>query len=202
MLTILLDRPGVIEKSQQFQPYAGPWRMAAADINEDGVLDLVTTDLSIGFGGEVGDTFSILFGRGDGTFAAPVPHETGPTPWQLAVADVDGDHHVDVIIEQLENILVFQGAGDGTFALVRATELPRQELAPIAVGPCTAADCQLFIAGTNLWSLQLADPASVPVMRASGTALNSPWQLVVTDVDGDQVPDVVVANAAGSTTIP
>jgi len=202
ILTILLNRGGVIEKSQQFLPHAGPWRMATADVNEDGVLDLVTTDYSVGFSGSSGDTFSVLLGHGDGTFADPISHFAGDAPWELAVADVDGDHHVDVIIEQLRNLLVFKGAGDATFTLARMTQLPQQELAPLGVGPCTATDCQLFIAGSKLWSLQLADPTSVPVERAAGTSLNAPWQLLVTDVDGDAAPDVVVANAATSSTIP
>jgi hypothetical protein len=202
ILTILLNRGGVIEKSQQFEPAFGPWRLATADVNEDGVLDLVTTDVSIGFGGGGGETFSVLLGHGDGTFADPMAHETGPTPWELAVADVDGDHHVDVIIEQLRNLLVFKGAGDATFTLARTIQLPQQELAPLGVGPCTATDCQLFIAGSKLWSLQLADPTSVPVERAAGTSLNAPWQLLVTDVDGDAAPDVVVANAATASSIP
>jgi hypothetical protein len=201
-LTILLNRGGVLEKGEQLRPQFGPWRIATADVNEDGILDLVTTDYSAGFTGTFGDTFSVLLGHGDGTFADPIGYQVGDGPWEVAVADIDGDHHVDVIIEQRRNIVVFKGAGDATFTLARTTPLPRQEFAPIAVGPCTATDCQLFIAGTTLQSLQLADPTSVPVERASGTGLNGPWQLLVTDADGDSVPDVVVANSAGGASIP
>lgn len=204
-LTILLNRGGVLEKSQQFTPSAGPWRIATADVNDDGFPDVVTTDYSVGFGGSAGETFSVLLGHGDGTFADPISYEVGDAPWELAVADIDGDHHVDVVVEQTRNIAVFKGAGDGTFALTRTTPLPSQEIAPIGIGPCTRTDCQLYIAGTNLSSLQLADPTSEAVTRVhgSGTApLYAPWQMLVTDADEDGVPDVVVANAATAATIP
>jgi hypothetical protein len=198
-LTILLNRGGVLEKSQQIRPQFGPWRIATADVNEDGILDLVTADFSAGFTGTFGDTFSVLLGHGDGTFADPVAYEVGDAPWYVAIADVDADHHLDVIVEQNASISVFKGAGNGTFTLARTQLVLTSQFGPIGVGPCTANDCPLYIAGSTLSSLQLADPTSVPVVRASGTGLNSPWQLLVTDADGDSVPDVVVANtAAGS----
>jgi hypothetical protein len=199
LLTIWLNHDGALVMSQQIQPPTGPWRIATADVNEDGILDLVTTDLSLGFSGVAGETFSVRLGHGDGTFADPVAFETGMTPWAFAVADTDGDHHVDVVVEQLRNILVFKGAGDGSFSLARTTALPQQEMAPIGLGPCTVNDCQLFVGGTQMHSLQLADPTSVPVLHAPGTNLSAPWQLLVTDLDADGAPEVIVADSyAGS----
>jgi hypothetical protein len=60
----------------------------------------------------------------------------------------------------------------------------------------------LFIGGVTLETLQLADPTSVPVARATGTNLNDPWQLLVIDVDGDGVSDVLVASAAAYDGLP
>jgi hypothetical protein len=66
-----------------------PGQIALADMNGDGILDIVVA-------GEVDQVVAVLYGHGDATFAAPVtypaPHASG-----LVVRDFDRDGHLDVV---------------------------------------------------------------------------------------------------------
>jgi len=77
--------------------------LAAADLNGDGKIDLITT------GG------GIFLGNGDGTFLAPHVFNVGVgTPSAIVLGDLNGDGHLDMEIDGLgPNIIL--GNGDGTF---------------------------------------------------------------------------------------
>jgi len=71
--------------------------LTTADLNEDGHLDLVTTNSVLGNGAS-NHSISVLLGRGDGTFRAPaVYRHLGYQPTMPTTADVNGDGHVDVV---------------------------------------------------------------------------------------------------------
>jgi flagellin len=71
-----------------------PSAIMAVDINNDGVLDLVTRD----YGADgLGETLSILFGNGDGTFADAITVPTAPGQTALAVGDLNNDSFLDLI---------------------------------------------------------------------------------------------------------
>ncbi len=97
-----------------------PTMVAIADLNGDGDLDLVTPN-----GGWPTHDASIMFGAGDGTFAAPVHVPMGPSPHTIAAVDLDGDGVVDLAATNLgtyygiplrhQGITIRLGKGDGTF---------------------------------------------------------------------------------------
>jgi RHS repeat-associated protein len=89
--------------------------IAFGDLNEDGHLDIVLQ-------GEV------LLGHGDGAFTVVAHPEIKGNP---AVADVDGDHHLDVLFQSSTSTMqsatasttVLRGKGDGTFGQQLTTPL-------------------------------------------------------------------------------
>ena len=67
----------------------GPYSLAVADFDHDGLLDVVTADY-------VSSSASVLLGRGDGTFIDPM--DAGPMgelPYGVAVGDFNGDGRPD-----------------------------------------------------------------------------------------------------------
>ena len=67
--------------------YSGAF-CAAADLNNDGNLDLIGND---------GTGFSVLLGKGDGSFQAPTSTPITGAVRSLAVADINGDGKSDVV---------------------------------------------------------------------------------------------------------
>ena len=86
----------------------------AADLDEDGRLDLVTD----------GGNGEWLRGLGDGTFAPPTPLSTGGYPI-LAVRDVTEDGHADLVLGPSSGGLrILPGLGDGTLGPPFDLQLP------------------------------------------------------------------------------
>jgi len=93
-----------------------PTCIAAADFDEDGILDLVTTD-------HLSDQVSVLIGSGaggvgDGAFAPAVPYTTGAGPRRVTIADFDGDGLPDIAVtcRFSDDFSILTGLGDGGFS--------------------------------------------------------------------------------------
>ncbi len=71
----------------------GPISIAAGDIDGDGKPDLVVADFD-----DCGPYVSVLLGHGDGTFAARDDYGVDAAPRSVAIGDLDGDGHADVVV--------------------------------------------------------------------------------------------------------
>jgi hypothetical protein len=77
-------------------PLSSPLSVALGDLNGDGKLDAVACNIGEG-------TLSLLLGRGDGTFDAPVTLPASPQPSAVAVADLDGNGIADVAVTDISD---------------------------------------------------------------------------------------------------
>jgi hypothetical protein len=103
-----------------------PDSIAIADVNRDGKPDLVVANSSVGSDGGLGNV-GVLLGNGDGTFEPEMPYDSGGYgAAAVAVADVNGDGKLDVVVANCSgsssdcsggagNVGVLLGNGDGTF---------------------------------------------------------------------------------------
>jgi hypothetical protein len=163
------------------------------DLDGDGNLDLLVSSDNPTF------SFSIFLGKGDGTFK---PAQTF-TPAGVTLsgnlafitADVNGDHHKDIVTVQGA---VFLGAGDG----VNYTLVPQSGLTPATNGPTTfgptiiAADFnndgKLDIAtndGTTIRTFIGKGDGTYTIGNAYATIGDSAF-MEATDLDGDGNVDI------------
>jgi hypothetical protein len=112
------DGSGGFAAAVHLTPDLGPVAVAAGDVTGDGHVDLVTLNTTA-------QDISVLAGDGAGGFAAAVSFpiypfmavlEYNPWPWGLALADVDGDGHLDIVTANTQNdtvsLLTNDGSGD------------------------------------------------------------------------------------------
>jgi VCBS repeat protein/FG-GAP repeat protein len=117
---VLLDKgDGTFQSPIIYSRTGNAGSAVIADVNGDGKLDLVTLT-----GNGTASFASVMLGNGDGTFQNLVNYDAGGYgPGSLAVADVNGDGHPDIVVgnelkwgdPETGEVAVLLGNGDGTF---------------------------------------------------------------------------------------
>jgi hypothetical protein len=89
-----------------------PMGVAAADFNHDGNMDLAVVNNG-------SNTITILFGNGNGSFAAQPSLATGGNPRSIVAANFNGDSNYDIVVansaQTSHNIGLFLNNGNGGF---------------------------------------------------------------------------------------
>lgn len=213
-VSILLGNgDGSFQRAKDFPVGIRPTSITTGDFNEDGKPDLV-----VGNSGGVipaGSTVSILLGNGDGTFQDAKDIEVGRRPSSVAVKDLNGDGHVDLVVavtrtpyygpepESLPpvgTILVLLGNGDGTFQPPRTYLLGRVPKG-IAIADFNG-DRIPDLAVVNEWTHNV----SILLGNGDGTFQEArhyaggdrSTSIGVGDFNGDELPDLVITNGGNT----
>jgi hypothetical protein len=230
---LLGNGEGTFRPSVGFPAGRSPISIASGDFNGDGRLDLAITnhgDFDYETGEWTGQGVSVLLGLGDGTFQAPVLFEAGATPWDLAVGDVNGDGHLDLVTSDggdfsanngyIDGLVVVLGRGDGTFGPPRRYSLGGVPSSSSSASPVIIRDvngdgrADLVTTEKGVqdnFYRYVGDGVVVLLGRGDGTfgpptripTGQSPNLLALGDVDGDGRTDAVAASSdwAGGLTI-
>jgi len=176
---------------EHVQTYGG----FAADLDEDGWLDLATTN-------EVTGDLRVVLNTGDGTGTfdpALTVYATDVQSSPNEPADFDGDGHVDCCVANPNagTVSILLGNGDGTFQpqqLVTVGLLPRGIVVLDVDG-----DGDTDIVNTNAASSEIsllrndgAGHFAVPVFIDTGVA--GAWAIAADDLDADGIFDLVVGS--------
>ena len=84
------------------------YNLRLADLNGDGILDLVTSSFQP-------NELDVFIGNGNGTFHSPVTYLAGASITDILVADFNGDNHVDMAVTTTSGSQILMNNGDGTF---------------------------------------------------------------------------------------
>ncbi len=173
-------------------------RIILADVNHDGILDLVYDDFG-GYG-------VVCLGKGNGTFGVPKPFSAVAGDSGVAVADLDGKGFPDLIIcnegsdTTQQGVAILQGVGDGTFTN-RTTYLTGLDPAAVAVGDFNEDGIlDIVVANSRGSSITVlyGDGNAGIADRADFPLDSNPSTITVSDYDGDGHLDIATGNTVNA----
>ncbi|HXT99813.1 MAG TPA: FG-GAP-like repeat-containing protein, partial [Polyangia bacterium] len=178
------------------------WDVAAADINGDGILDLVVSLRANSILPLLGNGSG---GIGDGSFRQGSPAYVAGYPKGLALGDLDGDGILDVAVAtEFGNVGVLKGGGasgvgNGTFGPAIMQTCPGSTY-DVTIADFNG-DHHLDIASANYagysMSVLLGGPGLSFQPPSTHAVSGSPLGIVSADFDTDGRPDIVLAATGG-----
>ena len=169
--------------------------MASADLNGDGLLDLVATESQ-------SPNFAVFFGLADGGLGAPTEY-FGTDGQALALGDVNGDGLPDVAVSDGPSLQIFLNEGSGTLnpvplivfldatgiTEISIADFNHDGLADLVIGYATSPTFQIaFLFGEA--GGMFSAPHVIP-----GIGVETP--LFVGDLNQDGLPDIVLNTSDG-----
>jgi hypothetical protein len=182
---------------------ASPTSLVIADMNGDGIPDVVVSNFS-------DNTLSIFIGRGDGTFKTTVTVPVGTGPIFVAAADMNGDGKLDLLVNNnLDDTLgVLLNKGGSNFGAMTTTSLGPRLLRPysqmLVVGDFTHDGRQgvitttTSVSGNSVIYLAGKGDGGFEPARFFNTGLQTIY-LATADVNGDGLVDLIAGSAANAT---
>jgi hypothetical protein len=178
-----------------------PNALVVADVNGDGQLDVLTAN-------QATNTAGVLLGTGTGTFQAVATYSTGSnsSPYNLAVADVNGDGRPDLLTANAgsNSVGVLLGTGTGSFGAVTTFSTGSGSF-PTGVAVADAnGDGRPDLLVSDFYSGAAVLPGTgngtFQAATTYGTGANSyPTSIAAADVNGDGRPDLLTANEGNGT---
>ncbi len=169
----------------------GPYGMTAADMNNDGIMDLVV-------GCRDSRTLAIFRGNGNATFTRVSSRAMGGFNWVIVCGDLNGDGNMDVSAANSgsANGSILMGNGNGTMqaALVMPTGGHTVSTDLADIDGDGDLDWILSSYGAGLWYVYLNDGAGHFSPLTQVVAPSNPSCAVPMDVDNDGDMDLVLTD--------
>jgi len=196
LIMLLGNGDGTLKPAVTYQLDAAPYEIIVADFNRDGRLDLATANSSLS------TSFSILFGKGDGSFESPVKYAVSGR--HMLAADFNRDGWLDIATPTNNGVNVLLGSGNGAFQNAKSYSLPQLPIL-LAAGDFNA-DGKLDLVGIFRGSGFYTRTVSLLLGNGDGTfqsAINTtsdwgvgsgPYCISVGDFDRDGKLDILVTD--------
>jgi len=192
-LTLMLGQgPGSFLNPRTIVTGGHPSMVQVGDFNGDGNLDLAVLE---------GDQVVVYSGDGKGDFTETFAASAGLDPTGLTVQDVTGpagggpDGNLDLVIgNAFGDLLIYPGKGDGKFQTFQ-----REPKVSLDVHDNGTGNAEVLTADEqdNLVSVQQVQTGQGPVEEPAD-ALLAPAAVKFADLNGDGIPDEIVANRGGN----
>jgi hypothetical protein len=175
--------------------------LGMGDLNQDGNLDVLVA----GYGSFA---FGYHLGRGDGTFGALTWYSAN-APAYIKAVDINNDGYPDALspssVQLTQAFSVFLNTANGTGSFVSAPNLTASSYVPyrLSMGKYSADSLALLA-----YSVTAANTLDVRRSNGNGTftagtslgSLNSPQEVVITDLNNDNKADVAIVLGVSSNT--
>jgi hypothetical protein len=170
-----------------------PRAMAVGDVNGDGFPDVITDDLN--------NVLHVLLGNGDGTFQAASTIQNAVAAG-IAIGDFNGDGKADLAAADFsgDRVVLHLGKGDGTFLAPSFVSAGAIAGTKNVVAVDLNGDGKLDLVTVNMFSNNISvligngdGSFKTPVLYALLGPGSSPQALACGDINGDGIPDVIVA---------
>jgi len=171
-----------------FGPGPGAETTAVADLDGDGRLDVVVTDLAT-------TTTRALRNIGGGHFAQPMLLPQSRGVLAVAAGEFNGDSRPDIVGRSGQAVALWTGNGDGTFTLAQQLPSLSNVQQAIAVGDVDSDGLEDVVTTTALGFQVFHGTGSGLAAGPQTQALGVLSDVAIANLDGDGRPDVVVADA-------
>lgn len=169
----------------------------AGDLNNDGIMDIVTADYT-------SNAFCVLLGQGSGNFATKVSYAAGTGTSSLLLGDFNADGKLDVVTSHYNAANTFGislGVGDGTFGARTdyATGTGPWQMAQGDFNRDGRMDIVVLGLSSNNVGVFIGAGNGTFAARVDYTVGTSPYDVAVGDFNNDKIPDIATANYGAST---
>ena len=196
-MSVLLGKgDGSFNPEVQYYSQYDCYSLVIADVNNDNKPDIVAVSLR--------DRVSVLLGQGNGQFGSQIVSDTSSDPLTSvssrggALAYIDGDRNLDLVVTNLKTntVAVMLGDGRGSFGAPKTYAAGVQPF-NIAIADFNK-DGRPDLVVTNF----LSNTVSILLGAANGTFLtqrtyatqNSPGNVAIADLNNDGFADLAVSN--------